>query len=150
MSYARNFGVSACAMYASFWLRLAALMIDAAVLWGVVAGVHATLNVIVASGQMQPHDRDVLLQLSGPLVAAWYFCAFEGGMGATPGKMMVMLQVQSDGNGPVGLRRAICRNLFKAVSVLSLGVGLLMPFWTARRLALHDLLAGCVVVRTGG
>ena len=150
LSYARDFGVSASAVYASFWLRLAALTIDAAVLWAVVAGLHATFDWIVASGQMQPGDRDVLLQLCGPCVAAWYFCAFEGGMGSTPGKTMLMLQVQADGNRPVGLRRAICRNLFKAVSVLVLGVGLLMPFWTRRGQALHDVLAGCVVVRTGG
>ena len=148
--YARDFGVSADAVYASFWLRLAALVIDAAVLWAVTAMLHATFDWIVASGQMQPGDRDVLLRVSGPFVAAWYFCAFEGGMGATPGKTMLMLQVQADGNRPVGLRRAICRNLFKSVSVLTFGVGLLMPLWTRRRRALHDVLAGCVVVRTSG
>ncbi len=150
LAYARDFGVSASTVYASFWLRVAALLIDAAVLWAVVAGLHATFNWIVASGQMQADDRDVLLQVSGPFVAVWYFCAFEGGMGATPGKIVLMLQVQADDTSPIGLRRAVCRNLFKLVSVLVLGIGLAMPCWTKRRQALHDVLARCVVVRTAG
>ena len=150
LPYGHDFGVSTGAAYASFWLRLAALMIDVAVLWAVMAGLHVTFNWIVASGQMQPDDRDVLLRLSGPFVAVWYFCAFEGGMGATPGKIMLMLQVQADDNCPVGLRRAVCRNVFKGASVLVFGIGLVMPCWTRRRQALHDLLSRCVVVRTRG
>ncbi len=81
-------------------------------------------------------------------MAIVYSTGFEGGVGATPGKMLMGLKVlDADGN-PLGFVRAAARNVFKLLSAILLMIGYLMVFWTAKKQALHDMMAYCVVVRT--
>ena len=48
---------------------------------------------------------------------------------------------------PISFGRAVLRNALKTLSTLVVGVGWLMAAFTPRRQALHDLLAGTIVLR---
>lgn len=81
------------------------------------------------------------------LILLFYAPLMEGGgPHATVGKLALALQVRRKGGGEVGFARAFLRNLAEALCVLTLGLGYLIALFTARRQALHDLLAGTVVV----
>lgn len=66
---------------------------------------------------------------------------------ATPGKMMLGLKVVDIEGRRISFAKSSMRNFAKGLSMLTLGVGYLMPLWTARRQALHDRAAGCLVIR---
>lgn len=81
------------------------------------------------------------------LIVLFYAPLMEGGRAhATVGKMALALQVRRKDGGEVGFARAFVRNLAEALCLLSLGLGYLIALFTTRRQALHDLLAGTVVV----
>jgi uncharacterized RDD family membrane protein YckC len=65
---------------------------------------------------------------------------------ATVGKLALALQVQRKDGSELGFARAFLRNLAEALCILSLTLGYLIALFTTRRQALHDLLAGTVVV----
>ena len=148
MSYATAFGVRPDTVYAGFSARMAAYLIDGVILW--VAGnlMLGSLDyVFQMNGMMRPEDRLALGRFLRPLMGMLYFIALEGGASATIGKMMMQVRVETEDGAPVGFARSVGRNLGKVVSVVILGLGFLMPLWTARRQALHDMMAKCVVVR---
>lgn len=65
---------------------------------------------------------------------------------ATVGKLALALQVQRKDGSELGFARAFLRNLSEALCILSFALGYLVALFTTRRQALHDLLAGTVVV----
>jgi uncharacterized RDD family membrane protein YckC len=66
---------------------------------------------------------------------------------ATLGKKALGLVVTTVGGEPISFGRALGRNLAKLLSSLILMIGFLMAGFTAKKQALHDLLADCLVVR---
>ena len=46
----------------------------------------------------------------------------------------------------IGFLRALVRNIAKIVSAIILYIGFIMAGFTARKQALHDMIAGCLVV----
>lgn len=68
---------------------------------------------------------------------------------ASLGKMMLRLRVTDDKGQRLGVVQSFGRNLLKIVSAITLFIGFMMAGWTARKQALHDKLAGCLVVRQG-
>jgi uncharacterized RDD family membrane protein YckC/Tfp pilus assembly major pilin PilA len=84
------------------------------------------------------------------LVAAWLYTAIgeSGPRQATWGKRLFGLQV-ADANGRrIGFGRASARFFLRYLSMLPLLLGYFMQPFTARRQALHDLLASTVVLDT--
>jgi uncharacterized RDD family membrane protein YckC len=133
------------AVYAGFWRRLAAYLIDAALL-SAIQGVLATGVFIMA-----PRELHAVANLA-PVSAAmsWaYFALFESSpMRATVGKYALGLYVSDTHGDPITFRRATARYWLKLLSTLTLMVGWLMAAFTPRKQALHDLLAGTLVLRT--
>ncbi len=81
-------------------------------------------------------------------VGLWllYASAFEASrMQATPGKLALFIRVADEQGRRVTMPRALARNALKLVSVLPALVGFMMAGWTARKQALHDMMAQCVV-----
>ena len=70
--------------------------------------------------------------------------------GQTPGMAVLGLRVLRADGGKVGLLVAMKRFMGFMLSVSTLGIGFLMVLVTERRRALHDLLAGTVVVYDWG
>jgi uncharacterized RDD family membrane protein YckC len=89
------------------------------------------------------------------VMAAAYYAVLNGSeMGQTFGKRALGIQVRDAASGgPIGLERAALRyvvvGLFRIVPFFGLFTILdgLWPLWDRRRHALHDKLAGSVVVR---
>lgn len=85
-------------------------------------------------------------------VVFWFFYApiFESSSArATLGKYVMGLQVTDLSGGRITLRAAIIRNLLKLVSLAFLFIGFLFALFTARKQAVHDLLAETLVLNGG-
>ena len=147
-------------LYAGFWRRVIALLVDAVVFsaihWRVVLcfGIWLMVPWTLLGGGHGPAMAelvDIALQPFGIVVAWLYFTVCESSRWqATIGKLALGLRVTDEYGRRIGFARATGRYFGKFVSVFSLGVGFLLAAWTARKQALHDDMAGCCVVRTAG
>ncbi len=147
MSYAANFGVVRQAVQAGPGARLAATLIDAALLWfSTGAGLSAMIALCARDG-IEIANLTAFGWMLRPLAALLYYAAFEAGIGATPGKVVMLLCVRRRDGSPIGLGAALWRNLAKLASVLPFGAGCMLSLWMPRGEALHDIMAGSVVVR---
>jgi uncharacterized RDD family membrane protein YckC len=72
---------------------------------------------------------------------------FWSRLSATPGKFLAGCQVVVAATGrPPGIVRALVRALCLPISVLPLGLGFFWMAWDRRNQALHDKLAGTLVI----
>src|SRR5713226_9906680 len=136
--------------YAGFWKRFAAYLIDFILLYS-VEGVLA-----VGVVMMSPREINVVGILYGVInfqlvsaALAWaYFALFESSpMQATVGKYALGLYVSDLSGDPIGFWRATARYWLKMFSSLTLMVGWIIAAFTPQKQALHDLLAGTLVLR---
>ncbi len=82
------------------------------------------------------------------LVVRGYFAGMETlPLDATAGKFVLRLRVTNREGKRLSRVDAKLRNLLKPVSALLLMIGFLMAAWSERKQALHDLLAGALVLR---
>lgn len=143
----------AMTLHAGFWRRVAAYIID----WLIIAPVLVVLEfawffpAIEAFGHGNgafPFGRLALFYL---LAIAWpwlYHAACESSRWqATPGKLALGLRVTDEYGQRIGFGRATGRHFGKIVSGLIMDVGYMMAGFTARKQGLHDMMAGCCVVR---
>ncbi|HEX7326111.1 MAG TPA: RDD family protein [Rhodanobacteraceae bacterium] len=147
-------------LHAGFWRRVAAWVVDALILavvhWGLLLLFAPWLLVpwaLLGAGRfgLLPHLFEWGLQPFGIVVWWLYFALFESSsLQATPGKLVIGLQVTDAYGRRVGFGRASGRYFGMYVSTLILCIGYLLAGWTARRQALHDVMAGCCVVRKTG
>ncbi|MEX2300581.1 MAG: RDD family protein [Bryobacterales bacterium] len=141
---------------ANFGERLAAHLIDQAaifaVAWFVGRPLGATLGGFLYAGS-SPFTSEVVSYVGAMLVAASTSMVFEvylvaSGWQATPGKRALGLKVTDLRNKPIGYGRAFGRYTMKGLSGSVFCMGFLVQPFTARKQALHDLLAGTLVVRS--
>jgi len=135
--------------YAGFASRFAAFAADLVVLTGIFMLVLAAINFAASTltGKSIAFSRGDTWVVIGYL--AWgfiYFAHFWGLNGRTAGGALFGLQVLTDDGGDVSGRRAIVRTLVFPLSFLILGLGFLGILLGDRRRALHDVIAGTVVV----
>jgi uncharacterized RDD family membrane protein YckC len=64
---------------------------------------------------------------------------------ASLGKLAMFIRVADEEGRRVTLPRALARNALKLISAIPLCIGYLMAGWTAKKQALHDMLARCTV-----
>lgn len=65
----------------------------------------------------------------------------------TPGKQVLGLVVTDLHGRRISFARALARSCARFLSLMCCGIGYLLPLFTARKQTLHDVIAGCVVVR---
>jgi uncharacterized RDD family membrane protein YckC len=126
---------------AEWWRRFAAIVIDTAVIW---------IPLMFLTHSM---ERPLRL-LIWVVVGVTYFTLLNGGKrGQTLGKMVWDIRVRDAATGgPLGPAKALRRYvvpLLTMIPFLGLVIALtdgLWPLWDPRRQALHDKLAGSVVV----
>lgn len=142
-------------VYAGLQLRIVAFILDLMVLvsFGMLFAAGTGAYLVVDS-----HFNDGNLSDRAPLVAAaivlGYFLAFVplyhvlmwSVWGQTVGKMAVRIKVLSKDGRRVPLGRSCLRLLGYAASAAPLFMGFLAAAFDRRRRALHDRLAGTVVV----
>jgi uncharacterized RDD family membrane protein YckC len=86
---------------------------------------------------------------SGGFVLRWlYFALMESSQyQATIGKLALGIIVTNMQGQRIGFGQATGRYFGKFISAMMLMIGFMMAGWTEKKQALHDMLAGCLVIR---
>jgi uncharacterized RDD family membrane protein YckC/Tfp pilus assembly major pilin PilA len=137
-------------IFAGFWLRLVAAILDAIIINVVFWVISFTLIAGVASsGDSTTVGVATVAIYILSIVGNWlYFALMESSSKqATVGKMALGLKVVDEQGERVGFGRATGRHFGKLISSLIIGIGFLMAAWTRKRQCLHDILASSLVVR---
>ncbi|HUI66542.1 MAG TPA: RDD family protein [Bacteroidota bacterium] len=149
--------------YAGFWLRFLAYIIDA-ILIGIVNFIILIpfLGVLGLTAAAKAHNMDsegpgllialfstYLISLITILCASWLYYALmeSSAKGATLGKLALGLRVTDMNGNRISFARATGRYFGKIVSSMILMIGYLMAGFTQQKQALHDIMAGCLVIR---
>ena len=126
--------ISARNTYPPFWKRALADLIDAAIM-----SLFSQLFIYLIVGNIgsEMAQRGIAwLFTAGIFVywSIWESSAFQ----ASPGKIMMKLRIQSDGQKPVDALQALGRNTAKFVSIAAVFGGILAILFSPQRKAWHD------------
>ena len=135
--------------FGGFWRRWAAAFIDGIVLFFPQAIARVALNLpLFATGESSDAVAELLVSV-GTLVMYWLYSSLleSSARQATLGQQLLGLQVMDLEGRRISFARATARYFGQILSALICGVGYLFNLWTSRRQMLHDLIAGCVIVR---
>ena len=151
--------------YAGFWLRLVAYVIDNFLVGAAVVLVLIPLIFLTGLGGLLSHINPeeelndagvfvilgfVFLALVASLVVTWlYHAMFESSeWQATPGKRMLGIVVTDSAGQRVSFGRATGRHFAKIITnMVPAFIGYIMAGFTERKQALHDMVAGCLILR---
>lgn len=153
--------------YAGFWLRLVAIIID-----GIIIGIVQSLifvPILTAAGfgfasalsEMDTGDSENIVGMMAAFFAAvatyallakaiqiLYFTFMESSkMQATLGKLALGIKVTDMDGAKLDFGKAFVRNICKFISDFTLLIGYIMAGFTEKRQALHDVIAGTLVVK---
>ncbi|HEV3253574.1 MAG TPA: RDD family protein [Candidatus Acidoferrales bacterium] len=144
--------------YAGFWLRFVAIIIDGIVL-GVVLGIPFAVVMTAMGvsfiGVSRPEE------MAGPFIGVFalfeiiifagqwlYYALMESSSWqATLGKKALGLYVTDMNGQRITFGRATGRYFGKLISGMILLIGYMMAGFTEKKQALHDIMAGCLVLR---
>ncbi len=140
-------------LYAGFWRRVAAYLIDAIALDVVLLPIQFATGAASFSFAQSPNALAAYTGtgLIGTLltwIILWlYFSLMESSsLQATLGKLALGIRV-TDGNGQrIGFGTATGRFFAKILSMLTLCIGFMMAGWTEKKQALHDFIANTLVI----
>ena len=145
--------------YAGFWRRFFAYLIDN-ILLGCVSlvlciPIFIVIGVGTASGELGDEPLGfvaILLSMylvivSVLIVLQWlYFALMESTRGATIGKMALGIIVTDMNGARPTFGRASGRYFAKLISNLTFGLGYVIAGFSQQKQALHDMIAGCLVI----
>jgi len=129
-------------------LRCGALLIDYTLVVALVA-FSTLLARLFGEGERDSSDLALTFgYVAAVAVAALNFLALPVFTGRTLGKWATGLRVELAGGEPLSFSRAVLRHTVGyLLSLLTLGLGFLVAAFSRDGRALHDLLAGTIVVR---
>ena len=138
-------------MYAGFWRRFWALLIDVIVTYFPIATVRVLLG-LSPSASFDPQQPAAWWAAAFEILIDWLYAAFliSSRWRATLGQAVMDLHVTDLNGDRISFARATARYLAQILNLVTLGFGLLLQVFSARRQALHDLVSGTVVVRSHG
>jgi len=138
--------------YAGFWRRFSAYIID-----GVITGffINTFYWFLVNQLQLGAMDLDLPRNLTNiiftPLVLIITWCYYSGmessPLQATLGKLLVGIYVTDLEKNRISFGKATGRFFGKIISGLILTIGYWFAGFTEKKQALHDMMAGCLVLR---
>jgi uncharacterized RDD family membrane protein YckC len=135
--------------FAGFWLRLVAAIID-----GVILNVVQVPITLALGGGPFSHDRQNPGAAMGgsllSIVIAWLYSALQESSSAqaTLGKRAVGIIVVDERTGEqISFAQATGRHFAKIISSCILLIGFIMAAFTQKKQALHDIMAGTLVLR---
>lgn len=150
--------------YAGFWKRFAAYLIDTIIV-GCFVGVVSMIFGIGMFGSMAAMDAQSMSEEEAAAMAAgiiggmglfivvmvvaqWlYFALMESSSKqGTLGKMALGIVVTDLNGNRISFGRATGRYFGKILSTLIFYIGYIMAGFTEKKQALHDMVAGCLVV----
>jgi uncharacterized RDD family membrane protein YckC len=137
--------VNGTSVYAGFWRRVAAVIIDGLLLS--VVTVPLTLALGSGDGYAEAARSSGGSAISTVVTWLYYALMESSAKQATVGKMALGIIVTDVEGRRIGFGRATGRYFAKILSALILGIGFLMVAFTQRKQGLHDMLAGTLVIR---
>ena len=139
-------------VYAGFWRRVLAHLIDFVIL--IICSIPLVfLEDFMASVGMDIEDVNVqslalvLNWFIGFIISWLYYTLFESSSKqGTPGKMAIGIIVTDLNGQKISFGKANGRYWGKMVSAIILGIGFIMAGTTPKKQALHDIMAGTIVL----
>lgn len=149
---AAHSGMPEVLIYARFWVRLIAAFLDVLVISTVIILILFLLAILIALTGRDDilHNQQAVSIFYWTVIcmsAAYYILMESGEQGATFGKRWMNIKVLDTNANRLSISRASARFLARIPSCLLLLGGFLIQPFTRHKQALHDLLAGTVVVR---
>ena len=136
---------------APFSLRCGAMLIDYTVLVTILAFATLLAQVFGGGARRAGATAVTLGYLAAAVAAILNFIVLAGFGGRTLGKWVTGLRIERRDGTPLSFPRACLRHLVGyALSLLTFGLGFLVVAFNMEGRALHDLIAGTVVVRDRG
>jgi uncharacterized RDD family membrane protein YckC len=135
--------------YAGFWARFAAVFIDGILINIVLFPLRLILPGTMDFNNPAPNFGMLALLNIITILVSWLY---EAGMissswQATLGGKALRIKVTDLDGRPIGFAQATGRTFAKILSALICLIGYLMQPFTERKQALHDMIAGTLVVR---
>ena len=130
-------------VYAGFWQRFVAVLIDSSVISFAGAIIIAIIFFVSHSGASQSFIPLVVGCIGLLYQALLESSSWQG----TIGKKLIGLVVTDINGNRISFLRALGRNLAKFVSYIILLIGFIMAAFTKKKQALHDMMAGTLVVK---
>lgn len=155
-------------LYAGFWLRFVAYLIDSLLMGIVIVPLFLILAVMTGAfahfqlladvtrrGQVDPAALAALLSLffifvGISILITWLYHAYceSSEWQATPGKRVMNLYVSDLSGHRISFLNATGRHFSKIITgLIPLAIGYIMAGFTDRRQALHDMIASTLVLR---
>ncbi len=133
--------------YAGFWRRAASAVVDMLV----ILPFQYALQYALGRDPFAPWQGDAVewaLQCLF-LASSWLYSALlESGRGqGSLGQRLLAIRVCDLSGRRIGFGRATVRHFGQYLSLLTAGIGYLMIAFGSRKQALHDRIAGCLLVR---
>ncbi len=134
--------------YASFWQRAIAFLIDGVILTIINSIVTKIFNMPTVITDVKDLSDLLVPSLISILIGWLYYSIQESSSKrATLGKRAIGLQVTDVDGGQISFWRSTGRYFSAYLSALLLFGGYLMIPFNPKRQALHDLIAGTVIIR---
>lgn len=132
--------------YAGLGARFVAMFLDS-LLFSIPVLILVVVLVVRGTDRQDVQKLAILLQMCMPVVTVAYGMLMESGRdGATLGKRAMSIRVTDLDGRPIGLGKALMRNVAKAVPMV-LFIGAILVLILPRKQGAHDIGAGTVVVK---
>lgn len=153
--------------YAGFWLRFGANIIDGIII-GIPTGIISAFVSIFWSGAMMELQEstidpnyeaslsDIFVFLAGAIIILflsllisflYYTLLHSSKWQGSVGKILLNIKVTDLNGGRIGFGRATGRYFATIISGMIFYIGYIMAGFTSKKQALHDMIAGTVVVK---
>jgi len=137
--------------FAGFWRRFAAYTIDAVIIGFVMNSMYWFIRnqiQIGSSFDVSENMTNVIFSLLNGIFCWCYFSGMESSpLQATLGKWLVGIYVTDMEGNRIGFGKATGRFFSKIISAIILTVGYWLAGFTAKKQALHDMIAGSLVLK---
>ncbi|GAB4146713.1 MAG: hypothetical protein Tsb009_19530 [Planctomycetaceae bacterium] len=136
--------------YAGFWLRFVAYIIDLFIVIIPVSVIFVAFDLIF--NIQRPVQAEIAMSNSRTIIVWGSIWCYKSLMEASPsqaslGKMALGLIVVDESGNRISFGRALGRNFSQVLSYFICCAGFIIAGFTERKQALHDLIAGCLVIR---
>ena len=136
---------------APFSLRCGAILIDYIVLVAILAFSTLISRLLGGGARSAGSSSETVGIFLSVVVAALDLGVLPGLTGVTIGKWATGLRIWRNDGTELGIGRAFLRHFVGyPLSAITLGIGFVIAAFNGRGRALHDLIAGTIVVRQGG
>jgi uncharacterized RDD family membrane protein YckC len=132
--------------YAGFWKRFAALVIDAILISFIISILLYIRSLLTGGAAYNPGAFSNITTM----IISWLYFAFQESSDkqATPGKSIMGIKVTGLQGNRISFLNATGRHFGKILSSLIFMLGYIIAAFTPRKQALHDMLAGTLVVES--